>query len=341
MRAHEVSPVVKMRHLTNSLHVLHAIDVGVRMGFFETLAQIAPPVSVEVFVKKVNLPPHYIIPWLRAMQAAHIITIDDHKNIHYGDGWEEALTDRKRSCFMANLPRCHLEIARTYDQFPAIFRGEARLRPADLSKDLIRAISHDGIRFAHFFASEALRRVPHLRARLEGGAIVYDVGCGGGMMLLTMAEYFPASTFVGIDVLPTAIEVAREEATRMGIGDRVEFKLMNATELPEAAADVLIFNEVLHEIPPDERAEALKASRRALKPEGLLFVADALIPTDPSDYAQPGYLPAALCDFFEAPWGSKVATRAEFDELLSRAGFAAPEPLPFPDELFVAFVRSR
>ncbi|MBI4212493.1 MAG: class I SAM-dependent methyltransferase, partial [Deltaproteobacteria bacterium] len=172
--------------------------------------------------------------------------------------------------------------------------------------------------------------------RLERGATIYDVGCGGGLMTVMLANKFPASRFIGIDVLPTAIAVARQEATKSSTKN-VEFQLMNANELPPDSADCIILNEVLHEIQMSERSSALKAIYDALRPGGLLFLVDVLVPENIFDYSQSEYVPGALCDFFEAPWGSKILTRPEFEKLIPQAGFSSPEYLECSDSLVVAY----
>lgn len=339
MDTQRTSPVTEMRRMVNALHSLYVIRFGVEMGFFKILSEDkSVPASLNGLVEKTGYPSQYVMSWLRAVQSIGIIDIDAENLVTFKGEWGAVLTDEKSSNFIANLPDCHLAIADMYRHFPRLFRDGAKFAPEDFGKELIRAMSSDSIRFANLFMDGLLDKLPGLRDILNSGATVYDVGCGGGIMDIRLADAFPKSQFVGIDILPRAIEVAGELAKEMGAGDNLTFKPMDATKLPSGVADCIILNEVLHEIEPSQRLAALTAIRKALKPGGILFVVDALAPEIPADFTRPEFVPAALCDFFEAPWGSKMATRAEFKDLLFRAGFGEPEFMDFADELFVAYV---
>ncbi len=331
------TPVVRMRTMVNALHTLHAIDVGVQMGFFRIIAQSAQPGSIDTFVKQTKFSEQYVIPWLRAMQSTGVIDINNN-NITIRPDWREVLTNEKSSDYMANLPACHLAIVDGYRRVPEAFRNGTIFSPNEFSKEMVRAISSDSIRFTNLFIGKVLDALPELKEKLTNGATVYDVGCGGGLMSINLAEYFSRSTFIGIDVLPQAIEVAREEAIRLQAGNNLSFRVMNATQLPTGKADCVILNEVWHEIQPSQRLSALKAIRGALKQDGVLFVVEALVPEDPNEYVKSEYRPAALCDFVEAPWGSKMPTRSEFNALLTEAGFGEPKYIQSSDVVFAAVV---
>jgi cyclopropane fatty-acyl-phospholipid synthase-like methyltransferase len=50
---------------------------------------------------------------------------------------------------------------------------------------------------------------------LAAGARVVDVGCGTGRVPLLIAQAFPASSVVGLDLSEPSIEVARKEAAQV------------------------------------------------------------------------------------------------------------------------------
>ena len=64
--------------------------------------------------------------------------------------------------------------------------------------------------------SHILPLVPGLDERLEDGIRVLDVGCGRGRALNLLANCFPNSRFVGIDLSEEAIKFARVEAEERG-----------------------------------------------------------------------------------------------------------------------------
>jgi ubiquinone/menaquinone biosynthesis C-methylase UbiE len=58
---------------------------------------------------------------------------------------------------------------------------------------------------------------------------ILDVGCGTGGWLIETAKTYPSlSQLVGVDISGKMIEYARSQALAQGVGDRVEFRVMDA-----------------------------------------------------------------------------------------------------------------
>src|SRR5690606_38614147 len=59
-----------------------------------------------------------------------------------------------------------------------------------------------------------------VKAKLEAGALVADVGCGHGASTILMAKAFPNSRFFGFDYHAPSIERARAAAAAAGVAER-------------------------------------------------------------------------------------------------------------------------
>lgn len=72
---------------------------------------------------------------------------------------------------------------------------------------------------------------------------VLDVGCSVGAWLIQTAQTYPSiSRLIGIDINPRMIAYASKQAEQQGIGDRVEFRVMDALrvlEFPDKAFDLV------------------------------------------------------------------------------------------------------
>lgn len=68
--------------------------------------------------------------------------------------------------------------------------------------------------------------------------LVYDIGCGDGRIVIMAAQNFGARG-VGIDIDPDMIAKSRELAERVGVSDRVEFRLGDATKMDLSEATVV------------------------------------------------------------------------------------------------------
>jgi release factor glutamine methyltransferase len=52
---------------------------------------------------------------------------------------------------------------------------------------------------------------------------VVDLGTGSGAIAISVARHAPRSQLTAIDISPTALEVARQNAAQLGVSDRIEF----------------------------------------------------------------------------------------------------------------------
>jgi release factor glutamine methyltransferase len=73
---------------------------------------------------------------------------------------------------------------------------------------------------------------------------IIDVGTGSGAIVVTLAKRLPQAEFVATDISPAALAVARDNATRHGVADKVEFVECDLLGDPRAAGpwDVIVSN---------------------------------------------------------------------------------------------------
>ena len=104
------------------------------------------------------------------------------------------------------------------------------------------------------------------------GASVLDVGCGTGTLLAVLAAIGRISHGTGCDVSEPPVAAARRAAQRIGAGERLDFvRIDGLRAAPEGTYDVVTMVDVLHHIPPVDRAQAIaEAARRTAK--GGVFV---------------------------------------------------------------------
>lgn len=83
-----------------------------------------------------------------------------------------------------------------------------------------------------------VRRMLEL-GKVGPGDVVYDLGSGDGRIVISAVRDFGAARGVGIDIDPTRIEEARENAGKAGVGERVEFREEDLFEVDLGEADVV------------------------------------------------------------------------------------------------------
>ena len=327
----------KIRNMINSMHMVHALNLGIGLGLFRTLAHCTPPVTVDKYIESVSCSSEFVSTWIHVMQSTGVMEVDREQVITFKDDWQEALTDENSTIYAAGLMKCHIGIAKTYQKFTKIYKEEDKLSLMHHDMDLISAINADGKRFFNIFLHQVIPKIPHLQFKLNNGCTLYEVGCSGGDFLIHLAERFPSSQFTGIDLSENAIHLAKMRNDQIGPLNNITFFNTCVTKLEESTADCIIMIEVLHEIRFEIRTKAIDTCWRALKPGGIFFIIDMMAPEDPITYNKGQRVLSSLIQFFEAPWGSELFSQSRFFTLLKEAGVPNTRTIIKTDEIIAVF----
>ena len=111
------------------------------------------------------------------------------------------------------------------------------------------------------------------KANIKDGYRILDVGCGLGGTIKLLNEKNNNCEFVGVNIDPKQIEVAKKEVTAKN-SNKVEFIEGDACALPflEQKFDVVLCVESIFHF--KDRRLFFKECQRALKPGGILVVSD-------------------------------------------------------------------
>lgn len=118
---------------------------------------------------------------------------------------------------------------------------------------------------------------PMLRAELQPGETVLDLGCGGGLDLALAARAVgPTGHAIGIDMADTMVERATATAQALGY-TWAEARVGHAEALPlaDASLDCVVANGILN-LSPDKPA-VLAEVARVLKPAGRFVLAETTL----------------------------------------------------------------
>jgi len=83
--------------------------------------------------------------------------------------------------------------------------------------------------------------ITHFKSEIADSRMI-DVGTGSGIIALTLAAEFPKAEIVGADISEDALMLARENAERLGLTDRVHFLQSNLLESVRPQVDLIVAN---------------------------------------------------------------------------------------------------
>ncbi len=163
-----------------------------------------------------------------------------------------------------------------------------------------------------FVADDVLSHVA-----LWGRKHLLDIGGGSGVFATEALERFPDLSATVFD-LPEVAALAEERFERAGYGDRGSAVPGNmfADTLP-TDADVISLVRILHDHDDEPVRTLLRAARAAIRPDGLLIVAEPM-----ADTSGAGGVGAYFHMYLWAMRSGRPRTAEELTGLLEEAGFA-------------------
>jgi hypothetical protein len=245
------------------------VHLGDELGLYRAMQGAGPLTSAEL-AERTGLAERLVREWLRANGAAELLVADaDGERFELTDAAAAVLADEDGSEWFAAGAFSKPFAPEVVDGMANAFRTGVGL-PYDAFG---AAGAHSTARSLGPWVRAAL--VPRLLPRLDGvvdkleaGARVADVGCGGGVALEALARAFPRSRFAGFDPSHHACHDARVRTHGL---DNVQIHETPADDLPRKAHfDLVLTFDCLHDMPrPHDAAQSIRA---AIDPEGTWLV---------------------------------------------------------------------
>jgi len=249
------------------------IHLGDRLGLYKTMAGTGP-VSAAQLAAASGLHERWLLEWLRGQAAAGLIDSADGAVFELSDEGAAVLADREGSLlFAAGAFNGGVAPPEVVDRLADAFSTGNGLSYDDLGPagaHGVERMNEPWLRLA--LVPRILPALEGVTERLRAGALVADVGCGGGVATATMAASFPSSTFVGFDPSAHAIARARARLAAAGLAN-AEARVAGAEDLPaDQRYDLILTLDCLHDMP--RPAEAIAAIRKAIRPDGTWLIKD-------------------------------------------------------------------
>jgi predicted TPR repeat methyltransferase len=209
------------------------VSVGHRTGLFAILRE-SPPLRSHELAARAGLNERYVREWLGAMVTARVATIEpDTGRFSLPAEYAAFLTRAALADNMAVFAQ-YIAVMGAVEDIVECFRRGGGV-PYDRFQRFHEVMAEDsGQSVLSSLETHILPLVPGLRDRLGSGIRVLDVGCGRGRIMNKLAELYPNSMFMGMDLSAEAIAFARDEATQKGLSNS-RFTAMDLSNFDQAA----------------------------------------------------------------------------------------------------------
>ena len=221
--------------------------LGDKLGLYKALAE--GPATPAELAKRTKTTERYVREWLDNQASGGYVTYDPAaKKYSLSPEQVATMADEKSPAFLPGF----------YQVVSAAFRAEDRMAENFKSGRGMDWGEHHPCLFEgteRFFrpgyianlVSSWIPALEGVKAKLEKGATVADVGCGMGASTIVMGKAFPKSKFQGFDAHGPSVEGARKRAKEAGVTN-VTFDVAKSTDFPGKNYDLIAHFDCLHDM---------------------------------------------------------------------------------------------
>lgn len=325
-----------------------SIYLGDRLGWYRSLA-VDGPATADGLAARTGTHPRYTLEWLEQQAVTGLLEVRgaDPATFAISEAGVEVLTDEHSLAYLAPLARLLCGAAKRLPDLLDAYRTGGGVGWAQYGHDARDGQAEMNRPWFERALPGALASLPDLDAALRApGAMLADIGCGGGWSTIALARAYPEATLHGFDIDPASVELARANvAASPDVAARIEITEADAAGLPSSRYQAAFAFECVHDMP--RPVEVLAAARRALVPGGQMIVMDEAVadefaaPGDEVERLMYGFsLLMCLPDGMAHPASAATGTVMRPDTLRGyarAAGFAGAEVLPIEDFGFWRF----
>jgi len=253
------------------------VYLGDRLGLYAPLAE-GWTTSGDL-AAKAGIAERYAREWLEEQTVAGLIDVDDvgapaaDRRYMLSAEHAQVLLDRDAPTYFGAYPRMFVAATQQLPALMKAYREGGGVGWREYGKDMSEG-QEFGNRPTYINAlADWFAAIPDVHAKLSAGGRMADVGCGGGWSSISLAKAYPAITVDGFDLDEPAVERARANAEREGVGERVRFHAVDPAEAAHGEGyDLVTAFECIHDMP--QPVPVLRTMRTMAGDGGAVIVMD-------------------------------------------------------------------
>src|SRR6266436_1904069 len=261
------------------------VVIGEKLGLYKALAE--GPLNSAELAAKTRTDERYVNEWLCSQAAGGYVTYNE-KSRKFSLSEEQAfmLANEDSPAYIPGAFQLALGSLAAVPRIAESFRSGAGMgwhEHDDAVFDGCEKFFRPS--YAANLVSSWIPSLQGVKAKLEVGARVADVGCGKGASTMLMAKAFPRSQFFGFDYHDKSIEGARAIAAREGLSDRVSFEVTKAKEFLGKDYDLVTVFDCLHDM--GDPVGAATHVRKSLSKDGTWMIVEPFANDELKDNLNP------------------------------------------------------
>jgi ubiquinone/menaquinone biosynthesis C-methylase UbiE len=251
-------------------------SIGHRTGLFDTMSSMEPATSAEI-AAAAGLHERYVREWLGAMVTSGVVEVVDPDRLTFRLPAEHSafLTRAAGADNMAMFAQYIALLGGVEDDITECFRAGGGVPYSRFPRFHTVMAEESALTVMSGLESHILPLVPGLLGRLAAGIRMLDVGCGQGRVITRLAELFPNSRFVGVDLSDEAVGYGRAVAAERELSN-LEFVTRDLGDFdvtaPVEEFDFITTFDAVHD--QGRPLNVLKGINRALKADGVYLMQD-------------------------------------------------------------------
>lgn len=248
--------------------------VGDHSGLFKAMAG-AGPLSPDALAERAGASSRYVEEWLAVMAGAGYVEHDAVADTFaLPDEHAMFLIDASSEYYLGGLFQGLPGLLAMTPRLVTAFKTGEGVSFSDFGAELPATLAAmNRSVYENRLVRSWLPAMPDVLARLRAGGRALDVGCGTGVVPVTLAKAFPAATIAGLDFDARSIDIARGYAREAGLSDRIAFLAEPVEALPvEPGWDFISTFDVIHDLP--DPLGAMKRIRSALNKGGTYLMVE-------------------------------------------------------------------
>jgi SAM-dependent methyltransferase len=225
------------------------VVIGDKLGLYRAMAD-GDPITAEELASRTGTDARYVREWLSNQAAGGYVSYDSpNERFFLTPEQSLALAQEGSPAFVPGAFQLATSLIKDEETIANAFHSGRGVGWHEHHHDLFTGTERffrPG--YAANLVTSWIPALDGIKAKLEAGALVADVGCGHGASTILMAQAYPRSEFVGFDYHQASIEHARTAAAQAGLDGRVTFEVATAKQYPGDGYDLVMMFDCLHDM---------------------------------------------------------------------------------------------